>query len=92
MDRLTHKSITNCIKELDALRNLILSENFDHPLIAEWVSEISWNLANVFRRVRYDSDEFQHRLAQLVQETKRVKQRKEKREQKDFSKDWREDV
>ncbi len=71
MDRLTHISITNCTKELDALEKLILSGRFSHQEVADWVAEISWNLAGVFRRSRYDSDEFQHRLKRLVQEKKR---------------------
>lgn len=70
MDRLTHISITNCIKELDALEKLIISERFSHREVADWVAEISWSLANVFNRRRYDSDEFQHRLKKLVKESK----------------------
>jgi hypothetical protein len=71
MDRLTHISITNCIKELDALEKLVLSENFTPQEIADFLQEVSWNLSNVFRRVRYNSDEFQHRLRRLIQENKR---------------------
>jgi len=70
MDRLTHISVTNCIKELDALSSLVLSEQFSYEEIADWVVEISWNLSNVFQRRRYDSDEFQHRLRKLIQENK----------------------
>lgn len=72
MDRLTHISITNCIKELDALEKLILSEEFNAEEIASWVAQVSWELSNVFQRVRYDSDEFQHRLKKLIQDRKRV--------------------
>jgi len=72
MDKLTHISITNCIKELDALEKLILSEDFSYQEVADWVVEISWNLANIFQRRRYDSDEFQHRLKKLIQESKRA--------------------
>ena len=82
MDRLTHMSITNCIKELDAMKNLILSEGFSYEEIADWVAEISWNLANIFQRRRYDSDEFQLRLVRLIQETKR-REVKRLREEKD---------
>lgn len=71
MDRLTHMSITNCTKELDALEKLILSERFSYQEVADWVAEIGWNLTNVFRRRRYDSDEFQHRLKKLVKGKKR---------------------
>ena len=87
MDKLTHISITNCIKELDALKNLILSGEFSYETVAEWVSQISWEMSNVFQRRRYDSDEFQHRLKKLIQESKRAAQKKEK-----VSVDWREDA
>lgn len=71
MDRLTHISITNCIKELDALEKLVLSEKFTPQEVADFLQEVSWNLSNVFRRVRYNSDEFQHLLRRLVQAHKR---------------------
>lgn len=71
MDRLTHISITNCIKELDALEKLVISEEFTPQEIADFLQEVSWNLSNVFRRVRYNSDEFQHLLRKLVQAHKR---------------------
>ena len=74
MDRLTHMSIANCTKELDALEKLVVSEEYTQAQIADWVAEISWNLAKVFRRVRYDSDEFQCLLKKLVQENKRKRQ------------------
>lgn len=74
MDRLTHMSITNCTKELDALEKLVVSEEYTHAQIADWIAEISWNMAKVFRRVRYDSDEFQCLLKKLVQENKRKRQ------------------
>lgn len=73
MDRLTHISMTNCIKELDALSQLVASGEFSYDELADWIVEISWNLSNVFRRRRYDSDEFQHRLRKLVQDKKRRK-------------------
>lgn len=65
-------SITNCIKELDALEKLVLSGEFSREQIADWLSEVSWNLAQVFRRQRYDSDEFQHILRKLMKERRRV--------------------
>ena len=71
MDRLTHISITNCIKELDALEKLVISEEFTSQEISDYLQEVSWNLSNVFRRVRYNSDEFQHLLRKLVQARKR---------------------
>lgn len=64
-------SITNCIKELDALEKLVLSGEFTSDEIADWISEVSWNLAQVFRRQRYNSDEFQHILRKLMKERKR---------------------
>jgi hypothetical protein len=71
MDRLTHISITNCAKELDALSTLVLSGEFTTEEIADWIQEISWNLSHVFRRQRYNSDEFQMKLKRLVQARKR---------------------
>ena len=71
MDRLTHISVTNCIKELDALEKLVISEHFSPQEVADWIAEVSWNLSNVFQRRRYDSDEFQHRLKKLVKNKKR---------------------
>lgn len=71
MDKLTHMSINNCTKELDALEKLIISERYSYQEVADWVAEISWNLANIFRRRRYNSDEFQHRLKKLVKEKKK---------------------
>lgn len=73
MDRLTHSSITNAIKELDALHKLALSKGFETEEIADWIQEISWNLANVFQRRRYDSDEFQCRLIKFVEGRKKKK-------------------
>lgn len=72
MDRLTHISITNCVKELDALEKLVVSGDFSLEEIAGWISQISWELSNVFQRTRYDSDEFQHRLKKLIYDRKRV--------------------
>jgi hypothetical protein len=85
MDKLTHMSITNCIKEIDALEKLALSERFSYQQIADWLTEISWNLANVFRRRRYDSDEFQHRLKKLIKE-KKQEEHKLKREESEEDK------
>jgi hypothetical protein len=82
MDRLTHKSITNCIKELDALEKLVLSGEYDTQKIADCISEVSWNLAGIFRRQRYDSDEFQHALRKILKERKRASLA-DKREQGD---------
>lgn len=72
MDKLTHISITNCVKELDALEKLVLSDLFSKEDIADFLKEISWNLSNVFSRTRYSSDEFQHRLIKLLQELKKA--------------------
>lgn len=77
MDRLTHRSITNCIKELDALEKLVISGEFSDQQIADWISEVSWNLARVFRRQRYDSDEFQHILRKILKDRKRRKLKEE---------------
>ncbi len=71
MDKLTHLSLTNCIKELDSLEKLALSEKFTLEEIASWIAQISWELSNVFNRKRYNSDEFQHRLRKLITEKKR---------------------
>ena len=59
-------SITNCIKELDALEKIILSNKFTDEQLADWVRQISWELSNVFRRKRYDSDELQFILKKLI--------------------------
>jgi len=83
MDKLTHMSITNCIKELDALEKLTASEQFSYQEIADSLSEISWNLANVFRRQRYNSDEFQHRLKKLLKEKKQEENRREREEEEE---------
>jgi hypothetical protein len=72
MDRLTHISITNCIKELDALEKLVISGEFSEQELADFLQEVSWNLSNVFRRVRYNSDEFQCRLRKILHERKKV--------------------
>jgi hypothetical protein len=85
VDRLTHISITNCIKELDALEKLVVSEQFNYQQVADWITEISWNLANIFNRRRYDSDEFQHRLKKLVQEQKRAFQKTKKEDDENAS-------
>jgi hypothetical protein len=80
MDKLTHISITNCIKELDALKLLLESEQFSTQEVADWLTEISWNLSNIFRRRRYNSDEFQRRSRQLVVDRKRAKREEDKAE------------
>ncbi len=73
MDRLTHLSITNCVKELDSLEKLVISGKFSHEEISSWISQISWELSNIFQRIRYDSDEFQHRLKKLLIESRNPK-------------------
>ena len=70
MDRLVYMSMSNCVKELDALKMLVLSGRFSLAEVADWISEISWNLSNVAHRRRYDSDEFQCRLKKLVRRRK----------------------
>ena len=71
MDKLTHISLTNCIKELDSLEKLALSEKFTLEEVASWIAQISWELSNIFNRKRYNSDEFQHRLRKLIKENKK---------------------
>lgn len=71
MDKLTHISITNCIKELDCLEKLVSSGDFTDQQISDFIQEISWNLSNVFRRVRYNSDEFQCRLRKMLHDRKK---------------------
>lgn len=71
MDRLTHLSITNCIRELDALEKLAISESFSYEEIASWIAQVSWELSNIFQRKRYDSDEFQYRLKKLITDGKK---------------------
>ena len=71
MDKLTHISLTNCIKELDSLEKLALSEKFTLEEVASWIAQISWELSNIFNRKRYNSDEFQHRLRKLIKEKKK---------------------
>ncbi len=83
MDRLTHISITNCIKELDSLEKLVGSEQFTYEELATWVSQISWELSNVFNRKRYDSDEFQHRLKKLIHDNKKRSNKEEVAEEPD---------
>lgn len=63
MDRLTHISITNAIKELEALKGLVLCGSFTDEEIADLIEEISWCLARTFQRHRYDSDEMRMLLA-----------------------------
>ena len=71
MDKLTHISLTNCVKELDSLEKLALSGKYTLEEIASWIAQISWELSKVFNRKRYNSDEFQHRLRKLIQEKKK---------------------
>lgn len=78
MDRLTHISITNCIKELDALEKLLLSGDFTDKELSDFIQEVSWNLSNVFRRVRYDSDEFQCRLRKILHDRKKSAAKRDK--------------
>lgn len=75
MDRLTFRSIVNCVKEIDALEKLVLSGTLSHTEIADCLQEVGWNLTNVTgrRRSEYRSDEFQHRLRKLIKDTKRAK-------------------
>ena len=71
MDRLTHLSITNCIKELDSLAKLAYSGKFTHEELSDWIEQISWELSNTMQRHRYDSDEFQLKLKKLLLDRKR---------------------
>ena len=72
MDRLTHLSITNCIKELDSLSKLALSGKFSYEQLSDWMEQIGWELSNVFQRRRYDSDEFQLKLKKILLEHKKI--------------------
>jgi len=72
MDKLTHISITNCISELQALENLVVSGEFTPAEVADWITEIRWNMSNIFKRIRYNSDEFQHRLRKLIVDQKKA--------------------
>ena len=85
MDKLTFISLTNCIKELDALEKLTSSEEYSYEEIAEAISEISWNLSNVFTRNRYNSDEFQMKLKKHLKDKK-----KQSNKIKSPNIDWRE--
>ncbi len=71
MDKLTHLSITNCIKELDSLSKLALSGRLSYEELSDCIEQISWELSNVFQRRRYDSDEFQLKLKKLVLDHKK---------------------
>lgn len=73
MDKLTHMSIVNCIKELDALEKIITSDLYTKEKIAEWVEQISWELSGVMQRKRYDSDELQFILRKILKDMKRDK-------------------
>lgn len=73
MDKLTHMSIVNCIKELDALEKIITSDLYTKEKIAEWVEQISWELSGVMQRKRYDSDELQFTLKKILKDMKRDK-------------------
>ena len=78
MDRLTHLSITNCIKELDALSKLALSGKFSYEELSDWIEQISWEMSNIFQRRRYDSDEFQLKLKKLISKHKKDSPPKDK--------------
>jgi len=81
MDRLAYTSVANGIKELDALKLLVLSERYSYAQIADWLAEVSWNLEGMLtRRQRYDSDEFQCILRGLVQEKKKEENRRKRAE------------
>jgi hypothetical protein len=81
MDRLAYTSVANSIKELDALKLLILSERYSYTQIADWVAEVSWNLESMLtRRQRYNSDEFQCILRGIVQENKKEENRRKRAE------------
>jgi hypothetical protein len=71
MDKLTHLSITNCIKELDSLAKLAYSSKFTYEELADWIEQVGWELANVMQRRRYDSDEFQLKLKTMLLDKKR---------------------
>jgi hypothetical protein len=71
MDKLTHVSITNCIKELDALALVIASGEYSIEKIEEWVVQISWELARVMQRRRYDSDELQCVVRKILKDKKK---------------------
>jgi hypothetical protein len=70
LDRLTHTSITNAIKELEALKGLVLCGAFTEDEIADFIEEISWCLARTFQRHRYDSDEMRMLLAKELKRNK----------------------
>lgn len=70
MDRLTHISLNNCIKELESLSKLVETEKFSYKQISDFIREITWNLSNVFERRRYNSDEFQFMLQKIIKQKK----------------------
>lgn len=84
MDKLTHISLTNCIKELDSLEKLVQTEEYSYEEVAEAIKEISWNLSLIFNRRRYNSDEFQLKLRDHLKSKK-----KRDNKVKSPSKDWR---
>lgn len=59
MDQLTHISIDNCLKELEALDKLVANEYLSYSEISDFLKEISWQLENVVKGVKYTSDELQ---------------------------------
>jgi hypothetical protein len=71
MDKLTHISIINCVKELDALEKIITSGLYSNEKIAEWVTQISWELSGAMQRRRYDSDELQFILRKIMKDLKK---------------------
>lgn len=74
MDKLTHISIVNCVKELDALEKIITSGKYNNEKIAEWVIQISWELSGVMQRRRYNSDELQFVLRNIMKDIKKEKE------------------
>ena len=71
MDRLTHESLLNAIKELESLKTLVDSNKFSIEEISEFVSEIAWNMSGIVKRRAYKSDEFQCRLRGILHSAKR---------------------
>lgn len=78
MDKRTHKSLLNAVKELDSLKVLVETGEYSKQEIADFIEEIQWNVSGILKRREYKSDEFQHRLAGLLQTIKRQKLKIEK--------------
>lgn len=83
MDRLTHDSLLNAIKEIESLKIIIDSNRFSMEEISEFVAEIAWNMSGIMKRRAYKSDEFQCRLRGLLHSAKRERLSVEKLELKD---------